>query len=166
MWDLLDWKFDGDGQWRALGDPVFDDRLFTEMQATVDALTDAGVRKLAFVEAAVPPDPVGTERRRQRAERYNELLRRLESATPAATVIEFAAWTSQLPPDRYLNLFPDEIHTTDASSQIVWSEHLGTGLHAAMGLSRRGRVPPVLPVRRNGPPGSSARAWGSGRERL
>jgi len=129
MWDLTDRRLPGDDQWRAPGDPVYDDYLRKEFAAYADVVhsTGAKVAWLAYPQIELgktdrprPADPYpASDPARQR--RQSEIAREVASSRP---------WMRVLALDEYATTFPggvmdedyriDGVHfTADGAVRIV-----------------------------------------------
>ena len=129
IWDLTDRRLPGDDQWRAPGDPVYDDYLRKEFAAYADAAhsTGAEVAWLAYPQIELgktdhprPASPYpASDPSRQR--RQNELVREVATSRP---------WMRVLALDEYATTFPggvmdedyrlDGVHfTADGAQRVV-----------------------------------------------
>ena len=118
-WDITDRVIPNDDQWRAPGDPVYDQYLKSEMEAAVDLLSSrVGIvvwltnPLLDFGRADDPPPatpyPVSDP---ARTHRYNEILLEVAAERPALHVIDLAAWMRTLPGGELdPNIRPDGVH--------------------------------------------------------
>ena len=118
-WDITDRVIPNDDQWRAPGDPVYDQYLKGEMEAAVDLLSSrVGMvvwltnPLLDFGRADNPPPatpyPVSDP---ARTHRYNEILHEVAAERPALHVVDLAAWMRTLPGGELdPNIRPDGVH--------------------------------------------------------
>ena len=118
-WDITDRVIPNDDQWRAPGDPVYDQYLKGEMEAAVDLLSSrVGMvvwltnPLLDFGRADDPPPatpyPVSDP---ARTHRYNEILHEVAAERPALHVVDLAAWMRTLPGGELdPNIRPDGVH--------------------------------------------------------
>lgn len=97
---------DIDHAWRHLGDATYDAWLAEELEELADALADKGVpvlwATLPHARLTPPGDGGGSwtefdENDPQRAERYNELVHEVVGGRDGFEIIEFDAWTHELP---------------------------------------------------------------------
>ena len=118
-WDITDRVIPNDDQWRAPGDPVYDQYLKGEMEAAVDLLSSrVGMvvwltnPLLDFGRADNPPPatpyPVSDP---ARTHRYNEILHEVAAERPALHLVDLAAWMRTLPGGELdPNIRPDGVH--------------------------------------------------------
>ena len=118
-WDITDRVIPNDDQWRAPGDPVYDQYLKGEMEAAVDLLSSrVGMvvwltnPLLDFGRADDPPPatpyPVSDP---ARTHRYNEILHEVAAERPALHLVDLAAWMRTLPGGELdPNIRPDGVH--------------------------------------------------------
>jgi peptidoglycan/LPS O-acetylase OafA/YrhL len=124
-WDVLDRRLDGDGQWRRIGDPVYDTYLLDEMTRAVDVLSSRGAVVVWLTSPAVGEGAVasGQPQWQQAAEpermaRFNELVRQLPSLRPGhVQVIDLAGWLAESGEDARLR--PDGVHLGEVESREV-----------------------------------------------
>ena len=118
-WDITDRVIPNDDQWRAPGDPVYDEYLKSEMEAAVDLLSNrVGMvvwltnPLLDFGRSDNPPPatpyPVSEP---ARTHRYNEILYEVAAERPALHVVDLAGWMHTLPGGELdPNIRPDGVH--------------------------------------------------------
>lgn len=125
-WDVIDRRLPGDGEWRGLGDPVYDDYLRAELAGATDTLLAEGLTvvwlttpPLDFGRARVPrpaPDPPDT---RERIDRLNELIGEVVAERPGAAVVDFGGRFAAMSQDENDRLRPDGVHVDFAVSLEV-----------------------------------------------
>ena len=139
--DVSDRLLAGDTQWRAPGDPVYDEFLEDEMLAAADLLldTDATVVWLTsphILRTQYPDDP-GNEPARM--DRYNEILRKVVKQRPAIHLIDLERFVERWRGGEYdPALRPDGVHFTRESANLYVAPWLGDAL---LDLPRRADEP-------------------------
>jgi peptidoglycan/LPS O-acetylase OafA/YrhL len=135
-WDVPDRRLPGDSEWRALGDPVYDDFLLQEMTAAVDVLSAQGA---VVVWLRVPPVGAGQLGDGQavrgvaadpaRNTRLNELIDQLPSVRPGkVATVDLAGWLADTGED--VRLRPDGVHFGADQATEVAERWLGPTLIA------------------------------------
>jgi len=144
--DVTDRLLPGDTQWRAIGDPVFDQYLKSEMLAATDLFLSRGVRvvwvttprfEAGHWDAAPKAYP---ENDPARVRRFNRMLDEVAKERPGITVIDFRTWLRQTPGGELdWSLRPDGMHFSDAAAVQV-AGWLGPAILSAV------RPPPPAPA--------------------
>jgi len=132
FWDAADRKILGDDQWRAPGDPVYDEYLRKEFGAVVDVLTSSGA-VVAWLDN--PPIEMGSKlvpgfidysvTEPGRIERMNDILHDVAATRPSMRLIPYRSFYEAWPGgvlDRALR--PDGLHV-DAKGGAVVTNWLG-----------------------------------------
>ena len=143
--DVSDHLLEGDTQWRAPGDAVYDRYLENEMLLAVDLFLDRGITPIWLTSPMIDvdrprqprppePDPANDP---ARMVRFNQLIRAVQAQRPALRIIDLAAWLRSRPGGELDPSFrPDGIHFTDASTAIVAAWLAPRILRAARGEPR------------------------------
>ncbi len=130
MMDVLDWQLPGDDEWRALGDPAFDDYLADQLRSTADAFRAQGVDEVIWLTPIPPPERLGERRMAERAERqsrYSQIVAQVAEETNT-TVVDLGAWAQSLPVEERRTLTPDGVHPDLQGARRIWSELLGPSI--------------------------------------
>jgi hypothetical protein len=117
-WEVVDRKLAGDDQWRAPGDPVYDDYLLKEMIAAVDVLSAQGAEVIWLTSPPIKPG-VGDGEHVQfargqgedpaRMARFDQLIAALPRERPGRVhVLDLAGWLKASGEDERLR--PDGVH--------------------------------------------------------
>jgi peptidoglycan/LPS O-acetylase OafA/YrhL len=127
FWDATDRQLLGDAQWRAPGDPVYDQYLRTELGQAADVLGSTGA-VVAWLDN--PPIDLGAEEQPRfsdysvndpaRMVRTNEILHEVAATRPSMRVIPYRSFFEAWPGgalDRTLR--PDGVHVDADGGRIV-----------------------------------------------
>lgn len=140
--DLTTWRFGRGDPWRAVGDAEVDRRLTEAMIETVDTLTAAGAQRVVFTTPMSPRRDVAREvasLRRERNERYRQLLEGVARERSTMVLVDFDSWASNLSDPEFRRLIPDGIHFGPEGARRAWAEVLGPALDE---LRRRSELTP------------------------
>ena len=107
----------GDG-YRTIGDPVYDDWLFTEIAASADALHDAGAVRVAWL--TLPPKI--DRGPNPRFVRYGEILAEVAASRPWMSIVDYAAHMAAEPANAQMR--PDGSHLDERGATRLWSTWL------------------------------------------
>ncbi len=111
-WDIVGRQIEALGpDWRTIQDPSYQSWLQTEMEAAVDALHIAGVKRVLWL--TLPAN--SGQRPSARLDIFNRLIRNTASSRPWITVVDYATYIQ-----RHDELRPDGIHLSrETASQFV-----------------------------------------------
>jgi peptidoglycan/LPS O-acetylase OafA/YrhL len=135
-WEVNDRKLDGDTEWRAPGDPIYDAFLLEEMTTAVDVLSKDGATVVWLTSPAAGEGNDGGKARAKRGvatdpvrmERLNEIIKSLPEQRPGKVgVVDLAGWLATSGVDDNA-LRPDGVHFSQESSPIVAEEFLGDAI--------------------------------------
>ncbi len=124
VWDIGDTKIPGDDQWRAPGDPVYDEFARAELARVVDTLSADGALVVWLTGPPMwkMPDPAETARRMAR---YNELVKELPSVRPGRVeVVDLAGWVGTLGEEEDRRLRIDGTHFSRETANEVADQWL------------------------------------------
>ena len=129
LWDVTDRRLDGDEAWRAIGDPIYDNYLFSEALHLIDLLSSAGLSVVwttsphwapSYVPALLMGPPPYAEADPARADRYNEIIRAAVAQRPAVLLVDLAAFMQTLPGGEFApTLRTDGVHLNPEGSRRV-----------------------------------------------
>ncbi len=134
-WEVPDAQLPGSNRWTAIGDPVVDDFVRSELIKAVDALSSDGALVILVTWPHFGtwgddgrPDAVARQMNPARMDRFNELLRQVAAARPdAARVVDFAGWLGDRSQDRSLRV--DGTHFVEETFEPLAAEWFGPELH-------------------------------------
>jgi len=124
--DIADRLLPGDTQWRAIGDPVFDQYLESELLAATDLFLARGI-KVVWVNTPLMEaghwDAVKSqypENDPARVRRFNRMLGEIAAVRPGVTMIDLRSWLRQTPGgENNWDLRPDGVHFTEGAAVMV-----------------------------------------------
>ncbi len=125
--DLVDWKLDGDSEWRAVGDELVDAALLTALEDTVQRFRAVGVERIVVTTAVHVGDSPARDARHldaRRAAAYDRVVRQAAEHL-ALDVLDLHAWSRALDPAAFDACFPDSWHPTERCSERIWIELIG-----------------------------------------
>jgi peptidoglycan/LPS O-acetylase OafA/YrhL len=136
--DVEDRLLPGDTQYRAIGDPVYDAFLHSEMLTATDLFLSRGVKVVWVTTPRIDsgreaqPYRVFPESNPERMIRYNKMVAQMAAERPGVMVVDFRSWLRQQPggeldPSRR----PDGVHFTDDSA-LAASGWLGPAILSAV----------------------------------
>ena len=137
--DVADHLLPGDSQWRAIGDPVLDQYLKSEMLTATDLLLSRGVKviwvTMLRMEAGINlpyAHPEFPENNPARTRRFNTMIAEVAAERPGVIVADLRAWLRQQPGGELdWNRRPDGLHFTDDGA--LWmSGWLGPAILSAV----------------------------------
>ena len=128
LWEVTDRKIPGDGTWRTLGDPTYEQFLRERLGRMYDSLTVTGAH-LALVQYphietgrgdATKPDKPYPANDPARMDRWNAMLGEMAAARPNASVVDLRSWTMTQPGGELDPGFrPDGLHYTTESGRSI-----------------------------------------------
>jgi peptidoglycan/LPS O-acetylase OafA/YrhL len=138
--DVADRMFPGDSEWRAPGDPLYDEYLKREMLAAADVTLSRGYPTVWLTNpisdagrGTVPPsyDPTSDP---ARVKRFNEILREVAGERPELHLIDYAKWMERRPGGSLdPTLRPDGVHLARNAAATVLAPWLGPAILRAAG---------------------------------
>lgn len=139
--DLSDRVIPGVEGWSHLGRPEYDSWLLEQMRGFVDVMASTGSRVVWFTSPSIDPPfvagetgvPPFVEASRQRADRYNELIRRVTEIDDRVVFADFAAEVRAHPGGEFEpKMRPDGAHIdlTYAPQLIDWIDATIRRVHA------------------------------------
>jgi hypothetical protein len=153
-WEVTDRRIDGDEQWRAPGDPVYDQFLYDEFSEVTDLFLEQGVTVAWVLSPHIdvgrneepPPDPAYPESDPARTDRLNEIIRRVAGEREAAVAIDLPGYlASQDGGEMSADLRPDGVHFTVQTAFEVADDWLGEQVLAAVRDAPNPAAPPRQP---------------------
>ncbi|HMJ16445.1 MAG TPA: acyltransferase [Polyangiaceae bacterium] len=134
-WDVCDRKLPGDDQWRAFGDPVFDEYFRKELLSASDLLLADGALVIWLTHPAIQQRDLGgklpetpfSESDPRRMRRMNELIRELERLRPGKLkIVDLAKHMQDLPKGELDPVYrPDGTHFGLAGALKMTNNWLG-----------------------------------------
>ena len=152
-WDVADRRLEGDDEWRAPGDPVYDDYLYRELMAATDLFVDQGLVVVWLLAPHVevgrneepPPDPPYAESDPARMDRLNEIIERVADERQSVVTVDLAEYMRGLPDGEMdPRLRPDGVHFTAETATEV-ADWLGPEVLAAVASEPNPAAPPPMP---------------------
>ncbi|HEX5944921.1 MAG TPA: acyltransferase family protein [Acidimicrobiales bacterium] len=152
-WDVADRRLEGDDEWRAPGDPVYDDYLYRELAAATDLFVEQGLVVVWLLAPHVevgrneepPPDPPYAESDPARMDRLNEIIQRVADERPSVVTVDLAGYMRGLPEGEMdPRLRPDGVHFTAETATEV-ADWLGPEVLAAVASEPNPAAPPPMP---------------------
>lgn len=124
-WDVEDRLLPGDSEWRAPGDPVYDQFLRGELLQAVDLLSAKGAEVVWLTSPSIGANAQRSGQPEwqlaahpERIARFNQLVNELPTLRPGKVrVIDLGAWLASTGDDDRLR--PDGVHFGDAESHEV-----------------------------------------------
>ncbi|MBN2621945.1 MAG: acyltransferase family protein [Acidimicrobiales bacterium] len=152
-WDVADRRLEGDDRWRAPGDPVYDDYLYSELSLATDLFVEEGLVVVWLLAPHIdvgrneepPPDPPYSESEPERMDRLNEIIQRVADERDSVVAVDLAGYMQRLPGgemDRELR--PDGVHFTVESATEV-ADWLGPAVLEAVASEPNPLAPPPMP---------------------
>ena len=152
-WDVADRRLEGDDEWRAPGDPVYDDYLYRELAAATDLFVDQGLVVVWLLAPHVevgrneepPPDPPYAESDPERMDRLNEIIQRIADERQSVVTVDLGEYMRGLPDGEMdPRLRPDGVHFTAETATEV-ADWLGPEVLAAVASEPNPAAPPPMP---------------------
>ena len=149
-WDVADRRLEGDDQWRAPGDPVYDDYLYSEIATAADLFVDQGLVVVWLLAPHIevgrneepPPDPPYAESDPARMDRLNEIVERVAEERPSVVTVDLGGHMRGLPDGEMdPRLRPDGVHFTAETAAEV-ADWLGPEILAAVAAEPNPAAPP------------------------
>ncbi|MDD9371593.1 MAG: acyltransferase family protein, partial [Acidimicrobiales bacterium] len=149
-WDVADRRLEGDDQWRAPGDPVYDDYLYSEIATAADLFVDQGLVVVWLLAPRIdvgrneepPPDPPYAESDPARMDRLNQIVERVAEERPSVVTVDLGGHLRGLPDGEMdPRLRPDGVHFTAETAAEV-AEWLGPEILAAVAAEPNPAAPP------------------------
>jgi peptidoglycan/LPS O-acetylase OafA/YrhL len=152
-WDVADRRLEGDDEWRAPGDPVYDDFLYSEISTAVDLFVDQGLVVVWLLAPHIevgrneepPPDPPYAESDPARMDRLNEIVEQVAEERPSVVTVDLGEYMRGLPDGEMdPRLRPDGVHFTAETAGEV-ADWLGPEILAAVAAEPNPAAPPPKP---------------------
>jgi len=130
-WDVVDRQLPGDSQWRAIGDPVYDAFLRSELSSAMDTMAAGGAEvvwlthpyiRVGVTEGLAGPFP---EEDRSRMDQLNAMIREVAATKPRVTVVDLEEHMRSLP--------EGDLDLTDRPDGIHWSRNASLALAPWLG---------------------------------
>src|SRR5690606_17988825 len=146
-------RLEGDDEWRAPGDPVYDDYLYRELAAATDLFVDQGLVVVWLLAPHVevgrneepPPDPPYAESDPERMDRLNEIIQRIADERQSVVTVDLGDYMRGLPDGEMdPRLRPDGVHFTAETATEV-ADWLGPEVLAAVASEPNPAAPPPMP---------------------
>jgi peptidoglycan/LPS O-acetylase OafA/YrhL len=153
-WDVADRRLEGDDQWRAPGDPVYDRYLHDEIATAADLFIEQGLVVVWLLSPHIevgrneepPPDPPYAESDPERMDRLNQTIEQVADERPSMVTIDLGGYLRGLPGGEMdAEVRPDGVHFTAESAEEV-AAWLGPEVLAAVEAAPKPRVPPAPPT--------------------
>ena len=118
-WEVTDRRIPGDDQWRAPGDPVYDDFLYREFSEVTDRFIEQGLVVVWILSPNIdvgrneepPPSEPYAESDPARMERLNEIVERVADDRTSAVTVDLPATCASRPGGEMdADLRPDGVH--------------------------------------------------------
>ncbi len=145
-WDVVDRQLAGDSEWRAVGDPIYDAYMRSEISSAMDTMTAGGAEvvwlthpyiRVGVNEGLPGPFP---EEDRDRMDRLNAMIREVAASKQRVTVVDLEEHMRSLPEgDSDLGDRPDGIHWS-INAAYAMAPWLGETITA---IARDQTPPPV-----------------------
>ncbi len=149
-WDVADRRLDHDDEWRAPGDPVYDEYLYSEFAAATDLFVEEGLVVVWLLAPHVevgrneepPPDPPYAESEPERMDRLNEIIERVADERQSVVTIDLGEHLRSLPGGEMdPRLRPDGVHfTAEAATEVA--DWLGPEVLTAVASEPNPAAPP------------------------
>ncbi len=152
-WDVADRRLEGDDRWRAPGDPVYDDYLYSELAEAADLFLEQGLVVVWLLAPQIevgrneepPPDPPYAESDPERMDRLNEIVERIADERQGVVAVDLAGYLRSLPGGEMdPELRPDGVHFTGETATEV-ADWLGPAVLAAVAAEPNPLAPPPMP---------------------
>jgi len=153
-WEVTDRRIAGDDQWRAPGDPVYDDFLYREFAAATDLFIQQGLVVVWILSPHIdvgrneepPPEQPYPESDPARMDRLNEIIQRVADERDSAVTVDLPGYLRDQPggemDDR---LRPDGVHFDLQTAYEVSADWLGQAVLDAIAAEPNPRAPQPQP---------------------
>jgi hypothetical protein len=122
-----------DTQWRAPGDPLFDQYLEQKMLEAVDLVLAHGVTPIWLTSPAIEPPDGDVSRDPARMARFNELLREVARVRPALRLVDLAHYVKTWPRGEFdLALRLDGVHFNTATASFLVAPWLVSAMRRSL----------------------------------
>jgi peptidoglycan/LPS O-acetylase OafA/YrhL len=154
-WEVTDRRIPGDGQWRAPGDPVYDDFLYHEFATATDLFVEQGMVVVWVLAPHIdvgrneepPPEHPYPESEPDRTDRLNEIIRRVADERSSAVAIDLPGYLSDQPGGEMDDgLRPDGVHFDLETAYEVSADWLGPAVLDAIDAEPNPAAPPRQPA--------------------
>ena len=159
-WEVTDRRLPGDDEWRAPGDPVYDDFLAREFAAVTDAFMDQGLVVVWVLAPHIdiganeepPPEDPYPESDPARMDRLNEIVQRVAAERQGAVTVDLPGYLAGQPGGEMDDdLRADGVHFTLQTAYEVAHAWLGQALLDAIAAEPNPLAPPHQPPASEGP---------------
>ncbi len=159
-WEVTDRRLPGDDEWRAPGDPVYDDFLAHEFAAVTDAFMDQGLVVVWVLAPHIdiganeepPPEDPYPESDPARMDRLNEIVQRVADERQGAVTVDLPGYLAGQPGGEMDDdLRADGVHFTLQTAYEVADAWLGQALLDAIAAEPNPLAPPHRPPASEGP---------------
>ena len=153
-WEVTDRRLPGDDQWRAPGDPVYDDFLYREFSEATDLFLQQGVVVVWLLAPHIdvgrneepPPENPYPESDDARMDRLNEIIGRVADEREGAVAVDLPGYLrSQDGGEMDDDLRPDGVHFTLQTAYEVARDYLGEAIRSAVAAEPNALAPPPQP---------------------
>lgn len=162
-WEVTDRRLPGEDQWRAPGDPVYDQFLYEEFSELTDVFLAQGVTVVWILSPHIdvgrneepPPENPYLESDDARMDRLNEIIRRVADERDAVATVDLPGYLrSQDGGEMDEDLRHDGVHFTLQTAFEVAEDWLGQAVLDAVASNPNPAAPPRRPPMENAPPPS------------
>jgi hypothetical protein len=159
-WEVTDRRLPGDDEWRAPGDPVYDEFLAREFAAVTDTFTDQGLVVVWVLAPHIeigrneepPPEHPYPESDPARMDRLNEIVRRIADDREGVVTVDLPGYLADQPGGEMDDgLRADGVHFTLQTAYEVADAWLGQALLDAIAAEPNPLAPPPQPPSTDGP---------------
>ena len=159
-WEVTDRRLPGDDEWRAPGDPVYDDFLAREFAAVTDAFMEQGLVVVWVLAPHIdigrneepPPEDPYPESDPARMDRLNEIVRQVAAERDGAVTVDLPGYLAdQSGGEMDGQLRADGVHFTLQTAYEVARAWLGQALLDAIAAEPNPLAPPRQPPSTDGP---------------
>jgi peptidoglycan/LPS O-acetylase OafA/YrhL len=153
-WEVTDRRIPGDDQWRAPGDPVYDEFLYREFSTATDEFIEQGLVVVWVLSPHIdvgrneepPPENPYPESDPERMDRLNEIIRRVAAERESAVTVDLPGYLSDQPGGEMgERLRPDGVHFDLETSYEVATDWLGQAVLDAIDAEPNAAAPPRQP---------------------
>jgi peptidoglycan/LPS O-acetylase OafA/YrhL len=153
-WEVTDRRIPGDDQWRAPGDPVYDDFLYREFSEVTDRFIEQGLVVVWILSPNIdvgrneepPPSEPYAESDPARMERLNEIVERVADDRTSAVTVDLPGYLRDRPGGEMdADLRPDGVHFDLQSAYEVSEDWLGQAMLDAIASEPNPLAPPPQP---------------------